>query len=390
MIFFIKKFLLYYLLLNLVSNKDNILIIPFRKEIADLTNISPKNIINEKLTNNLIMSELRIGTEPQNIKLRIEFSSNLFYIASYSSLSKIKFNQYQSETYKKLSNVSIYPKISKLEEGILSSDFIYYNKTNDEKYNTTFYLGVETEKDDSGGLIGLNLDDTARKSYIDYSFINQIKQLKLINDYNFVIKYTNNYSGNLIIGGLPHIYDKNYTEEYYKDIYVDIIPDELIWNLKFEKVYSIKDINSSDIYSIDERIYGYFRIESNVLEGTESYRRFLLNTFMKENINKSLCFEDNSKNYYTYYCKDEVDITKLKNLYFYHKGLNFTFELNYNDLFYHNENDGNYYFLVKFRDYSDEEYPIYTWVLGEPIFKKYEIFFKFPSLNKLFSLLVIS
>ena len=96
---------------------------------------------------------------------------------------------------------------------------------------------------------------------------------------------------------------------------------------------------------------------------------------MKENINEKKCFQEKSETYYTFYCNENVDITQLNNLYFYNKELNYTFELTYKELFYHNENDGNYYFLVVFKDYSNDDYPIYSWVLGEPLFRKYEIYF---------------
>ena len=319
------------------------------------------------------MSELRIGTEPQSIKLRIELTNNLFYIASYRSISKIKFNQHNSSTYKKISNETLYPHISKLIEGVLSSDYIYFNETNNEKYNIAFISGLETEKDNSGGLIGLSLDDPTRKKYNNYSFIQELKKVKIIKDYYFIIKYINNFSSNLIIGDLPHKYDNTYNINNYKDIYSDVKTNEIIWNLKFDKIYTVNSSNSSNIRNIDERINVYFIIELNVIEGTENYRYDFLNTFYKEN--KNLCFEVLSDNYYTYYCNDKVDISKLKNLNFFNQELNYTFELSYNDLFFYNEKDGNYYFLIIFKDYSEEDYPIYSWKLGEPIFKKYEIFF---------------
>ena len=69
-IIFLKD-LIFCLLLKLVLDERYNVILPFNKEIPDLNNISPKKIISEKLLSNLIMSELRIGTEPQSIKLRI-------------------------------------------------------------------------------------------------------------------------------------------------------------------------------------------------------------------------------------------------------------------------------------------------------------------------------
>ena len=47
---------------------------------------------------------------------------------------------------------------------------------------------------------------------------------------------------------------------------------------------------------------------------------------MEERINKGQCFEVKSNFYISYYCKEEVDITKFKNLNFYIKGLEYTFE----------------------------------------------------------------
>ena len=97
---------------------------------------------------------------------------------------------------------------------------------------------------------------------------------------------------------------------------------------------------------------------------------------MDELINNNLCYEIKSDNYISYYCKQEANISKLKNIYFFNKELNFTFELTYNDLFYHNEYDGNNYFLVVF-PIDDEEYGYssYYWTLGEPLFKKYQFVF---------------
>ena len=63
--------------------------------------------------------------------------------------------------------------------------------------------------------------------------------------------------------------------------------------------------------------YAYFKLENSFIEGTEIYRINLLNIFLKEQIDKNLCFEINNKFYYSYYCKKEVDISKMKNLYFY-------------------------------------------------------------------------
>ena len=100
---------------------------------------------------------------------------------------------------------------------------------------------------------------------------------------------------------------------------------------------------------------------------------------MQEKIDKKLCFEvskETDNNYISYYCTKEVDISQLKNIYFYNKELDFTFELTYKDLFYYNEIDGNYYFLIVFVKEEDEwDYSSFYWTFGEPLIKKYQFVF---------------
>ena len=182
------------------------------------------------------MTEIKIGTEPQAIKLRIELSSYLFYISGYNTLSQIKFDQRKSETYRKNEDKSHYFSQSKLNEGILSSDFIYYENNNDKKYNTTFILGTDTEKEKSGGLIGLKFDDKTTQSYTNYNFINEIKKIGVIKDYYFTIKYKDNNSGELIVGDLPHNYDNNYKNKEFKTIYTNLEVDDKNWSMDLDLV----------------------------------------------------------------------------------------------------------------------------------------------------------
>ena len=77
----------------------------------------------------------------------------------------------------------------------------------------------------------------------------------------------------------------------------------------------------------------------------------------------------------SYYYKKEVDISKIHNIYFFNKDIDFTFELTYKDLIYYNENDEYIYILINFLIDNDEEYYDEFWILGEPIFKKYQFVF---------------
>jgi hypothetical protein len=376
-IFFSKfpSIFLFIILFEYVFNQNGALVLPFKKELPNLDNIPPNEVVYPTMFDNLIMSEIRVGTDPQTVKLRLEFESYLFYISSSSSVSKIKFDEKKSNTYQKVESEVQHFSISRINEGLFSSDYIYFDKNSNTKHMTSFILGINTLKDDSGGLIGLNLEDYTTKNYTKYNFINEMKRIGLIKDYYFSISYTDNNSGEIIFGDLPHNISNKYNKDNYKDSYVDLQTYDLTWKLKLDNIYIAKKEKASNKVSVGESVTGFFRIEKSIIEGNERYRKKLLSSFMSEQINKNLCFEVNTQYYFTYYCKGEVDISKLDNIYFYSKELDFTFELTYKDLFYHNEKDGNYYFLIVFNNDIDEEDLNYIWILGEPIFKKYQFVF---------------
>ena len=370
-------FLFLLLLLKFTFNQNGFITLPFKKELPNLSNISPNDIIPKEIINNNIMVELRIGTDPQIIKLKLEFENFIFYIASESSSNEIKFFQTHSKTYRKIDEKIITIDKSKLNKAIFSSDYIYFNKENDNKYDTMFLLGIDTQKDTGGGFIGLNLDEEKEvKKYGKYNFFNELKRIGIIDDYYFTINYNDNNSGNLIIGNLPHNYDNRYDQNNYREIYADFAEDDLTWKIKFNEIY-LNEKEKSNKIKVEQFAYCYFRIEKGIIEGSEKYRQQLLNTFMKEQIDKNLCFEGNSEYYYSYYCKKEVDISKMKNIYFYNKQLDFTFELTYQDLFYYNDKDEYNYFLIIFsNDLEDSDENQYRyWILGEPFFKKYQFIF---------------
>ena len=63
-------------------------------------------MIDPNIADNLVTTELKVGTGPQTIKLRIELASYLFYITRGSMLSQTEFNPKNSGTYKKIENTT--------------------------------------------------------------------------------------------------------------------------------------------------------------------------------------------------------------------------------------------------------------------------------------------
>ena len=369
---------IFLILINIffVSSND-IISIPFYKDFPNLNGLSPEEIFSE-IKENTLLSEINLGTPSQKILLRLALTDYIFYIGGKNSHFHIKFIETDSETYKKVNDNTIYFMMSNVREGFFASDYFYFNANPDDKKEINFILGTDTDKNNEGGSIGLNIQDVDTKKYERYNFINILKSKGYIKDYYFTIKYNtndNSNSGNLIIGDLPHNYNNSYNVKYFKDMYISMFTDVLTWNINLDSIYVADNAHSENKKIVGERVYGYFKIEQGIITGTERYREYLLNYFMTENIDKKLCFEVKSVFYVSYYCKKEVDLTKFKSLFIYIKELDYNFELNYKDLFYNN-NDGNNYFLVYFNnDYNEEEYSSFFWVLGEPFLKKYNLIF---------------
>ena len=353
------------------SSKTSAVNFPFRIQKTNLTNIQPKKIVYPSLTPNNLYIEMKIGTNPQIIPLKIEFSSYLFYISGENTKSTIKFDETNSSTFKKVGEKKIYNN-KNLQEGYIATD---YTIINDNKINTTFILGTNVENDVSG-VIGLNIEDSTDENLNPYNYISELKKNNVINGYYFTIKYNDNESGNLIIGELSEIYDSNYKNAHFIDTYTELTKKDYTWKLRLDYIFISDNLDEKKRKIVGENTFGYFYVERKVIGGTEIYRQEILNYFFSENINNRICFEENTSMYFTYYCKKNVDFTKFKNLYFYNKNLDYNFKFTYKDLFFYNELDENYYFLIIFNNEPEEDGEFSNlWIFGEPIFKKYQLIF---------------
>ena len=67
-----------------------------------------------------------------------------------------------------------------------------------------------------------------------------------------------------------------------------------------------------------------------------------------------------------YSCGQNINISQIQSIKFYHKGLNYTFELDYHDFF--REYNNKFYCTIFFQN----EYHV-NWIFGQIFLKKYEI-----------------
>ena len=351
--------------------QNDVLYLPFTKEIPDLSNISPDDIIYKGLQHNKIKTEISIGTEPQIIPMIIDLYHYDFFIAGEkgnNNNSSVVFKQSKSTSFNEFGTIGLYGDRG-FTIGYKSSDYFYLNNDIKKKYNISFILAEDPDNGVSG-MIGLKLkENDEEEEIIEYNFIRQLKKVDAINSYYFTIKYVNDTFGFLIIGDLPEKYDIKYENLEYRDTYI-VEPDSpSSWNIKFDSIYT-KHPNNTEVNNLGSYT-AYFRIDLGVTIGSEEYRKEFLNNFMSEQINDGKCVEKYVSYYYVYYCNNTVDFSKMKNLYFYNKILNYSFEFTYKDLFYYNKLDNKYYFLVEFErnNYNGR------WLIGEFFFKKYQLIF---------------
>ena len=356
---------------NVYSN--GVIIIPFQKSSPNLNGLSPEDIF-QNIKDNTLLAEIKLGTHPQKVELKLELTEYIFFIGGKSSSCQKKFIETDSGTYKKIKD-SIYFSLLNIRESYLASDYFYFDKDIHDKNEINFLLGIDTDKINAGGKLGLNIQDVDTKKYENYNFINTLKNKGIIKDFYFTIKYHDDHSGNIIIGDLPHNFDNSYNSKNFKDMYISMFTDVLTWNINLDSIYVAENEHSENKKIVGEKIYGYFKLEFGFILGTERYRLNLLNDFMSDKISSGVCYEIKLAFYVTYYCTPDADISKLKNLYFYIKELDYAIELDYKDLFL-KAPDGNNYFLVYFNsDYGSDDGADYFWTFGEPLFKKYNLVF---------------
>ena len=325
------------------------------------------NEINENnffyyITENIYISNIKVGSPYQEIPIQIKFSINEFMIIpkekkGYFQLNNSKTLHQLEKDFEQDFNSQFFNK------GILCWDNMLF-ENNIKITNLTFILGTNILKELKGGVLGLrkktlnNLSDTI-------SFIYLIKKRNLINSYSFHFIFNKENNGEIIIGNYPHEYNNEiFDKENLKNIYVKKNNDFIYWNVKFNNIkFGNKDLN----YDLNIQ----FNADLGGIIASENIFDFFINNFFNELILKNLCkiFYSSNKWYKGFYCDNNINIENFSNLYFYHKELNYTFNLNYNDLFI-KEKDKLFFLIIFKHDSTD-----FFWEFGEVFFKKYQIIF---------------
>ena len=415
----INFILILILFLNLISFNLNIIIIPFQtynplltkdqKLLNLIKRASDKEII-ETIIRNLIYVNLDIGDNRQSIPTFIEMSTNELYfkdliIHNTKSISKegingnffkyndnsllrniFKLNYYNSslsKTYKFIRSCPEYLQDYFLDKDSCANETIYLKQKlnlGDKEINKpiTFYVTFKELEDDDHrpGVLGLFM--------VDSSFISKLKKSSEIKNYYWNLKYTNYFEekGELIIGDLPHLYDKNNYNE--NDLRYDKVnlDKKRLWSLNFSNIFLTKINNNNKEYIyLKKNEIGIFLIEEFFILGTKEYFKLIEEIFFNKYINEGICQKQSHKKpestteFYHFMCYindnkiREKFFSSFPSLTFYQKEMNCNFTLNEKDLFTIIPDGTRILFNVEFTQSGER------WTFGKPFFKKYQLIF---------------
>jgi hypothetical protein len=206
------------------------------------------------------------------------------------------------------------------------------------------------------------------KHSISINFINILFLKKQINSNSFFINQINENEGQIIIGNLPHEYEKIKNNfQKFEVAYSDSVSFNNYWCTEFDK---IKYNNLS--YYENYMILFDFNLEGIIIGNF--YFELLKRDFFQYYIDKNICFENTVGDYNYFYCdknnKKNIEFDKIYNFSFINTNFNETFEVSYKDLF---KEKGDYIFFLAIHNLRLSS----TFILGKLFFNKYQLGFNF-------------
>ena len=210
------------------------------------------------------------------------------------------------------------------------------------------------------------------------NFIQQLKNRRIIDNYNWYIRFNKDKTGELVIGAAPHeIKPENYLEDDLYMTHATLMNDVFFWEMKFSSIY-LYDSLSNKKYNL-KPIDGLITINENFIYSNKEYFNNITSIYFEQYFNDKKCkieiIQKTHDRYYVIYCHQRNftidDLQKFPILSFQSSDLNFIFNLDYNDLFLKAKD--KYIFKVLYS--GDFGY----WKLGKTFLEKYQFVFNYDS-----------
>ena len=363
--------------LLLLQNTSSYLVFPFsiqKKNKNTYSNINPDyfsynytNFFDDNF-NQLLYIDMNIDNPLRKIKASLTYEDIGFEIRNSSEC--INYNIY-------LNNQEINIKTF--------VDINLLTVKNFEKINFTFYNGPKIDNEESDLIcanIGFQLMKYNQNYNIkkQYDIINNLYSKKYIQNYNWVLKYTSNESGYLIIGtnNLQEIVP-NYSENNLFSTKAIISGFNNHWTISIQRISCtcIDNINNQNkSFAINNiRVTADINNDFSFIQGDYKYFEFIEKNFFAKYLNNKICmnntwYKNKYVKYFVYECiKRDLDMNELMNfpvLTLYSFDSTVKFEFDYKDLFT----------ITQHKIFFNVIFPIHNtdkWVLGKVFLKKYLI-----------------
>ena len=340
----------------------------------------------------LLLNDVRIpitlGTPNQTILASLRFSDYPFFLTSSSiklqngeKEDNIFYNN-ASSSYNYITKDSLFYK-SLILEGEKANETFYFNVNDNNNItinNFSFYYATKMGYNQSGGIVGLCLEDSNMNFHSGMNFFTQLKRQKAISYKTFFFNFNNKNKeeGELIIGAYPHEYWKEkFKFENYLDMKGYAETTFVTYGFIFDEIQIGENkmvLNTSSRYDGNTKLMtGDLKFEFGFILAPSSLENNITKEFLdlykcnsyisnQQDIYGNKLFMGESYKYYI--CENKYTISK--KITFLSKEMTKYFELDENDLFmtYGNKKYFNIVFL-------NNGYTVKNWILGKPFFSKY-------------------
>jgi len=413
------KLILYLLILFLVPiHSYKIVALPFEVNQINFTNkkYSPTELLN-LLFKTELYTPIQLGSQNEKYFGIISLDDH-HPILSESNCEKMNLFQNNKNIIKKGYRISesktcqylgfIKKYLNEMEYGeIYTEKFSHFNTTliEENKNNNSETSELNLIKDNYTKTInpemclsiGLGEPTKIYSSPSPSHFIDYLHTKRKIRTGDWTIKFNDQNSGLLIVGDLPEEYENDIVK-YSKDNYEKINTKNIVtyfrpWAIDMKEVYFYNSTKDKILVNYNNN---RFTLAHNFgfIIGSNAYRELIYEYYFEDLINNKICslesseqtiynrseyYIDTDGNYSMFIC-DKVNMDKyIKNfpyLYLSNIGYNYTFELNYKDLFMNINNF--YYFMIIFPNNQKEQKASQEeWYMGLPFLKKYQFILNF-------------
>ena len=356
----------------------------------------------DNIQERILYSKIKIGEPLFEIKTLITVKDPYFSLTpnKFNNIiynSNLNYNFTNSQTFKNITCLNEYLLESRndiiAEERFKLNIFNYKKNTNTEIFlnNMNFVLGItDNYKEKIYNLnIGLRiLTENTNRANQNYSFIYQLKEKKIINNYYWYIFFDKgdnkngkflynadklfNASGILILGDSPSDVQPN---KFHKSQFLTSYSyaKDLVntWAIEFNSIYHYNKNNKT----VKDTYYKvHIDINNYLIQAPNSYYYHIKINFFNEYLSKGICHIYTGNGFEAIYCDKSENFTiynlqKFPILYLQNNELQYIFEFNYEDLFV--EIDDKIWFLIIFPIY----YEIEEWFFGIIFLRKYNLIF---------------